>query len=96
MIDWKKISSDIVANLGDQGKVTQILSDAETDVTTFNTRFADLEKKTTDYEGQIDSLQKTNMNLFLKQGNPVPVTPLQQTEKALTYEDLVADLEGGK
>ena len=93
MIDWNKISSEIVANLGDQGKITQILSDAETEVTTFNTRFASLEKQTLEQEGQIGSLQKTNMNLFLRTGTKVP-DKVVQSENALSYEDLLNDWDG--
>lgn len=93
VLDWKKISTDIISNLGDQGKITQILSDLETEVTTFNTRFSDMERQTNEQASQIDSLQKTNMNLFLKIGNPVPDEKLNNTEK-LTYENLF-DENGG-
>ena len=95
MIDWHKISKEVVENIGDQGRVTQILADAETEVTTFNSRFMDMEKKSQDYEGQISSLQKTNMNLFLRQGNPVPDEKVNTTA-AMTYDDLLKDFEGGK
>lgn len=88
VLDWKKISTDIVSNLGDQGKITQILSDLETEVTTYNTRFQDLEKTVQEQTGQIDSLQKTNMNLFLKIGQPTPETNIN-TEKPMTYENLL-------
>lgn len=97
MIDWKKISSEIVANLSDQGKITQILSDLETEITTFNTKHSELEKQVLEQTGQIDSLQKTNMNLFLKIGQPVPQAPIQ-SEKKMSYEDLLNDWDkqGGK
>lgn len=88
MIDWKKISSEIITNSGDQGKLTQILSDLETDVTTFNTRFQDLEKQNQEQTSQIESLQKTNMNLFLKVGNQVPDKAVHTNEQKLSYEDL--------
>lgn len=88
MIDWKKISTDIINNLGDQGKVTQILSDLETEVTTFNTRFTDLEKTKQAQAEQIESLQKTNMNLFLKLGNPTPDEAVNSSEPKMTYEAL--------
>lgn len=88
MLNWKDISSKIMAANGDQAKITQVLSDLETEVTTFNTRFTDLEKQTTDQAGQIDSLQKTNMNLFLKVGQATP-QPALQTEKHMSYEDLL-------
>lgn len=87
MLDWKKISTTILANKDDQGKLTQYLSDLETEVTTFNTRFSDLEKQSLTQSEQIESLQKTNMNLFLKVGNPVPPEQLQSS-KNLSYEDL--------
>lgn len=89
MIDWKKISNEILKNLSDQGKITQILSDFETDVTTFNTRFDTLEKQVGDFEGQVKSLQQTNMNLFLKLGSQTPEKVLNTTEPKLTYEDLL-------
>ena len=94
MLDWKKISSNILANLGDQGKVTQILSDLETEVTTFNTRFSTLETQAQEQTSQIESLQKTNMNLFLKLGNPVPEKVVHSTETKLSFEDLF-DENGG-
>ena len=37
---------------------------------------------------EITSLQKTNMNLFLKVSNPIPHESLQKPE-ALQYEDLI-------
>lgn len=92
MIDWKKISTDILQNLGDQGKITQILSDLETEVTTFNTRLSELEKIKQTQEEQIESLQKTNMNLFLKLGNPVPDEVVNSPEPKLTYDDLFNEL----
>lgn len=88
LIDWAKISGQIVQNLGDQGKVTQILSDLETEVTTFNTRFSDMEKQTASQTEQIESLQRTNMNLFLKVGNPVPENIVNSNENQLTFENL--------
>lgn len=94
MINWKEISAKIVASMGDQGKLTQVLSDLETDITTFNSRFVDLEKQTQEQTGQIDSLQKTNMNLFLKLGNQVPESVTQSTETKLSYENLF-DENGG-
>lgn len=94
MIDWKKISSQIVASLGDQGKITQILSDLETEVTTFNTRFVDLEKQTQEQTGQIESLQKTNMNLFLKIGSQTPEPAINKPNE-LTYEDLLNSWDKG-
>lgn len=93
VIDWQKISKQIVENLGDQGKITQILADLEPEITTFNTRFADNEKKLGEYEGQISSLQKTNMELFLRVGNKVPDEAVRDT-KPLAYEDLF-DENGG-
>lgn len=91
MLDWKKISTQIMSNLADQGKITQILSDLETEVTTFNTRFTDLEKQSKEQASSIDSLQKTNMNLFLKIGNPVPEKIVHSSETKLSYEDLFTE-----
>lgn len=91
---FNKLKADVVANLGDQGRVTQLLADAETEVTTFNTRFNELEEKATTQATHIDSLQKTNMNLFLRQGNPVPDEKLQSAAP-LSYDDLITDLQGG-
>ena len=93
MLDWKKIMTDILASRDDQARLTQILSDLETEVTTFNTRFSDMEKTTATQTEQIDSLQKTNMNLFLKLGNPTPDVHVT-SDKQLSYEDLF-DENGG-
>lgn len=92
MIDWKKISTSIINNLDDQGKITQILSDLETEITTYNTRLSELEKIKQTQEEQIESLQKTNMNLFLKLGNPVPDESVRTDEPKLTYDDLLDSL----
>jgi hypothetical protein len=87
--DWNKLKTDIVASIGDQGKITQLLSDAETEVTTFNTRFSELEKQTNEQTSHIESLQKTNMNLFLRVGNPTPPENKLDTAEPLTYDKLL-------
>lgn len=87
MLDWHKLSSDILANAADQGKLTQLLSDLETEVTTFNSSYMELQKQAEEQSGQIESLQRTNMNLFLKVGNPTPPEALQET-RSLSYDDL--------
>jgi hypothetical protein len=87
--DWNKLKTNIVASIGDQGKITQLLADAETEVTTFNTRFSELEKQTGEQASHIDSLQKTNMNLFLRVGNPVQPTDKLDNTEPLTYDKLL-------
>lgn len=92
MIDWAKISKEILSKMGDQGALTQYLADLETDITTFNTRFKDLETTNTTQAGQIASLEKTNMNLFLRIGNKTPDNLLQggqEPENKFTYENLL-------
>lgn len=90
---WNKLKAAIVSSIGDQGKITQLLADAETEVTTFNTRFSELEKQTGEQSSQIESLQKTNMNLFLRVGNPVE-SPIVNEPEPLKYEDLIDTLGG--
>lgn len=88
MLDWKKFSAAVLASQGDQGKLTQVLSDYEDEFNTFNSQLSESSKSVQSLTEQVESLQKTNMNLFLKQGNPTP-SPSLNEEKALTYEDLL-------
>jgi DNA repair exonuclease SbcCD ATPase subunit len=87
--DFKGLTQTILENLGDQAKVSGILMTLNEDygqqmasLETLNTQVAEL-------DGNIKSLQQTNMDLFLKVSNPVPNNgdPTPPPEK-LSYEDL--------
>lgn len=93
--EFKKVLSDIVANLSDQGKVTDLLTQLDTGFDTVLTERDSLNTKLEDTDIKIKSLQETNMNLFLRVSNPVPDKVLS-TEKPLSYDDLINDLGGNK
>lgn len=93
--EFKKIISDIVGNLSDQGKVTDLLTQLDSGFETVTTNHEALSTKIADYDTKIKSLQETNMNLFLRVSNPVETPKLNSTEP-LSYDDLINDLGGVK
>ena len=93
--DFKKIVSEIVANLSDQGKVTDLLTQLDTGFETVSTNYDSLNTKLEDNENKIKSLQESNMNLFLRAHNPVPDKLINNTEP-LEYDNLIKELGGIK
>lgn len=93
--DFTKLTTQIAQNLGNQALVTDLLTQINEAYTNTHTSQETLLEQTNDFKEKIDTLQKTNMNLFLKVSNPVPDEKLN-TEKPLQYEDLINDLGGNK
>jgi hypothetical protein len=92
--EFKSITQSILSNLSDQAKVSQLLMQLNDDYGQQMANQDQLNTKVTEQEGNIKSLQETNMNLFLKVANPVPQpvidTPVDQT---VSYDDLIKDWE---
>jgi hypothetical protein len=93
--EFKSITQSILSNLSDQAKVSQLLMQLNDDYGQQVATQEQLSTKVTEQEGNIKSLQETNMNLFLKVANPVPEpvinTPIDQK---VSYEDLINNWEG--
>lgn len=97
--EFKSITSQIVSNLSNQGLVTELLTKLNEDYEQESTTKDTLTKQLGEFEGQVKSLQQTNMNLFLKLGNPTPDKLLNDPspESKLTYENLLNEWDkGGK
>jgi predicted SnoaL-like aldol condensation-catalyzing enzyme len=93
--DFQGITAKIAQNLSNQGLVTQLLTQLNDDYSQESTTKATLLEQTAKHEATVTELQKANMNLFLKVGNPTPDRVIQ-TEKTLSYEDLVESMGGTK
>lgn len=92
--DFEKVTSDILTNLTDQGKVSEYLTKLNEAYQTTYTTSQSFETKQTDYENEIKALKETNMNLFLKIKNPPENTSAANTDpEPLTYEKLVTEMD---
>jgi hypothetical protein len=92
--EFKSITQSIMSNLSDQAKVSQLLMQLNDDYGQQVATQEQLSTKVTEQEGNIKSLQETNMNLFLKVANPVP-QPVINTpvDEKVSYDDLIKDWE---
>jgi len=86
--EFKAITTKIAQNLSNQGLVTELLTQLNDDYTTESTNRDNLTTQTGELQEQIKGLQTTNMNLFLKLGNPVP-DKVVNSEKTMSYDDLL-------
>lgn len=88
--DFKALINKIVENRDNQGLITELATqvyDVYEERYNAHTSLAD---QVGEYDKKIEDLQKANMNLFLKVGNPVPAEKLAEPEK-MEYEDLLKD-----
>jgi hypothetical protein len=93
--EFKNITQSILSNLSDQAKVSELLMTLNDDYGKQIATQEQLSTKVTEQEGNIKSLQETNMNLFLKVANPVPEPVIQNpVDKPVSYEDLIQNWEG--
>jgi hypothetical protein len=93
--DFTAITSQIAQNLSNQALVTELLTKLNDDYTQETTSKTSLMEQSSQSAEQIKQLQQTNMNLFLRVGNPVADKALQ-SEKPLSYEDLLTTEFGVK
>jgi|SRR5690625_186090 len=91
--ELKALIKNVATNLDNQAEVTKTLADLEKEVETIYHANDSFKQKHEEYEKQITSLKETNMDLFLRQGNPVESEKLN-TPEPLTYGDLIMDLGG--
>jgi hypothetical protein len=88
--DFLKATTKIAQNLSDQGVVTEVLSQLSDAYRTLSENHTSLTQQSESMTQQINSLKEQNMNLFLRQGNPVNNPKLNDTtDKPMTYEDLL-------
>jgi hypothetical protein len=92
--EFKSITQSILSNLSDQAKVSELLMSLNDDYGKQIATQDQLTTKVTEQEGNIKSLQETNMNLFLKVANPV-TQPVIETpiDKPVSYDDLLKEWE---
>ena len=97
-MDFKKIQSittQIAQNLTNQALVTELLTQLNDLTLEGSTAIENLTKQAQDQSQTIADLQRTNMNLFLRVGNPVE-SPKVNTTEPLQYDDLIKSMEGTK
>jgi hypothetical protein len=90
--EFQETTNKIAQNLNNQALVTELLQSLNEGYTTVKTTFDTIQKQSTEYEKEIQTLQKTNMNLFLKVSQQ-PIAP-ESTGKTepLKYEDVINSL----
>jgi hypothetical protein len=92
--EFKSITQSILSNLSDQAKVSQLLMQLNDDYGQQIATQDQLNTKVTEQEGNIKSLQETNMNLFLKVANPVPQSVIDTpVDQKVSYDDLLKEWE---
>lgn len=91
--ELKSLIKNVATNLDNQAEVTKSLADLEKEVETLYNTNDSFKQKHEEYEKQIASLKETNMELFLRQGNPVESEKLN-TPEPLQYDDLINELGG--
>lgn len=86
----------IAENATNQALLTELLTQAGDAYETTHTAHTALTTSSGEKDKQIQDLQKTNMNLFLRVTTPNPINPeaVGNNEKELTYDDLIKDMEG--
>jgi hypothetical protein len=87
--EFRALTTRIAQNLDNQALVTELLTQATDTYSQNSTTLENLNTQVGEYEGKIKQLQDTNMNLFLRVGNPVEPTNKLDTAEPLTYEKLL-------
>ena len=89
--DFKQKASEILANLSDQAKVSEILTELtetyDNETTIKTTALSTAEKLNADNE----KLRQANMNLFLKVGEQAPKEEKQKQDTTPKYADLFTE-----
>jgi DNA repair exonuclease SbcCD ATPase subunit len=90
--DFKGLTQTILENLSDQAKISGILMTLNEDYGQQVASLEQLNTQVTELDGNIKSLQQTNMDLFLKVSNPVPKEGGDPTPTdTLSFDDLVSN-----
>jgi hypothetical protein len=92
-----QIIQQIATNLGDQARVTELLTQLSDDYTETTAKLTDYDTRVPQLEQDMESLRSANMKLFLKVGaeikDPTPPTPpTPPIEKGEEDKDPIANL----
>lgn len=90
--EFNEIVSTIAQNLDDQGVVTAQLDKLRTGGKTIFTTNQTLKEENDKQIERIKSLKETNMNLFLKTGQPVD-NHNKTSPEPLQYEDVIKEMK---
>jgi hypothetical protein len=91
--EFKDFTTQIAQANGDQGKITEILTNLNDKYETFYNTHESMQAQTQKQTEQIESLQKTNMQLFLKTAQPTDPAGKVDTTEELTYDKLLEDMK---
>ena len=90
--EFTAITNKITQNLNNQALITELLTNLIDDYSEVTTNINNLQTEKQTFQEEIQNLQKTNMNLFLKVSSPIKDAPLQKSEP-LKYDDLIKSME---
>lgn len=92
--EFQSITGQIAQNLTNQALVTELLTKLNDGYSEVKTTFDTVQEQTKEHQKEISQLQKTNMQLFLKQGQ-TPIAPDKLNDPTpLTYDDVLKSLGG--
>lgn len=89
--DHKNLLNEILSNLDNQAKVSEVLTTLADDYTSLLSENATLTTTNSELAERNKQLLETNMNLFLKVGAPKDTQTdeiIEQTENTMTFENL--------
>lgn len=94
--EFRALTARIAQNLDNQALVTELLTQANESFEQTSTHIDTLNLQAQETATQIEQLQRTNMNLFLKVGQPTPPAAEENlvASEQLTYDDLLSEFEG--
>jgi hypothetical protein len=90
--EFKQFTTQIAQANGDQGKITEILTNLNDKYENFYNTHESLESQSKEHLAKIDSLQKTNMQLFLRTAQPTDPAGKIDTTEELTYDKLLDEM----
>lgn len=94
--EFRALTARIAQNLENQALVTELLTQANETYEQTSTNFDSLAAQANESKEQIEQLQRTNMNLYLKVGQPTNNQEKLSSPDPLTYDDLLSSFEGSK
>lgn len=92
--EFRALTARIAQNLDNQALVTELLTQAVDGYEETTTQIGTLTAQAEETTETINQLQKTNMNLFLRVGQPTNNEEQLQTTEPMTYDDLLTEFEG--
>lgn len=90
--EFRSLVNKIVENRDNQALVTELATQVSEAYENRYTAYTSLEEQHSEASKQIADLQRTNMNLFLKVGNPAPPEKINEPEP-MKYEDLLSSFK---